>query len=566
MKKHGILVMFLSSIILLNSCELLDDSLADKDLIIQEPITTNTTWKADKVYVVKGEVNIDNAVLTIEPGATIRFESGASLEVGWAGAAAIIANGTAEKPIVFTSIASNPVSGSWNGIVIYSHFTQNSSFTNCEFSYGGTNDKGILHIAGAHIVFNNNTLHHSKTVGISFYDDESYFESMTNNTFHDCGTHAIKMSAAKIHTIGTGNTFTMGSGYGIYVYSDAVAGTITWKNLNVPYYFNGETDIDNATLTIEPGTIFKFDINGGLYFGWAGSTTLFANGTSTMPIVFTSNASAPTAGAWKGLYFYEHNLQNTSMTYCDINYAGKTNEQAIELSYTKLTFSNNIVHNSAGLGIKAYGESSFVAMQSNTISNCATHAIEISAESIHTLGTGNAITCNTGYGILVTGGNLEIASATWKKHTVPYIINAEVGIHSNLTIEAGTILQFATNGSMYFGWSTNAQLNAIGTANSPIIFTSSVSSPAAGAWKGIEFYTNTSTNTVLDYCKFLYAGKGTDNTRAAVTLNYVNGITIKNCEFKDSNGYAIYRYNSSLSANSTGNTFTNCVLGQIGSN
>jgi hypothetical protein len=61
------------------------------------------------------------AVLTIEPGVTMRFAAGGLLTVHYSqtdspAQGALIAVGTADKPIVFTSLAATPAAGDWEGI------------------------------------------------------------------------------------------------------------------------------------------------------------------------------------------------------------------------------------------------------------------------------------------------------------------------------------------------------------------------------------------------------------------------------------------------------------------
>ena len=76
-------------------------------------ITKDTTLYAKDVNYLSGIVYITKGVtLTIEEGATVRGKSGldvASLVI--TRGAKIIAKGTAEKPIVFTSASQNPQSG-----------------------------------------------------------------------------------------------------------------------------------------------------------------------------------------------------------------------------------------------------------------------------------------------------------------------------------------------------------------------------------------------------------------------------------------------------------------------
>jgi len=559
--KHFFFLLIASA--LLVSCTEDTETIVEK--IVDTDISTNTTWVAGDTYIIQGDINIDNSILTIQPGTTIKFDAGASLSIGYYGAATIIANGTSDKPIIFSSTAASPTAGAWEGIFLYGYNSANSSFKFCQIKYAGTNDYGAINIDGTSCTFSNNTIQYAKKLGVRFVDADAFCSEMNNNTISDNGGHAIRIAAAQVDKIGTGNTFTLSDNFGVNVWGTTVSGTVTWKNLDKPYYIEGDIMVDNASLTIEPGTILKFDVTSSFSLGYYNTATLIANGTTTSNIVFTSSAISPTAGAWDGIYFYSHNQTNSSMTYCEVAYAGKTNNQAINVDNTSLTFTNNNVHHSSGFGIDLETDGSFVAMNNNTINNCANHAIQINTKYLHTLGTGNTITSAEGFGIYLTDGTVD-AVATWRKQTVPVYINNEIDIENTLTIEAGSIFKFGASGSIFIGYYNVAQVNAIGTSANPIVFTAISTTPAAGAWEGITFYSNTSSNTTLDYCEFRYAGKGTTATRAAVYLDRVPSMTIKNCKFMDSNGWGIYKYSTTLSAESINNTFTNCSLGQMGTN
>jgi hypothetical protein len=118
-------------------------------------INATTTLTADKVWTLKGYVYVtDGAKLIIQPGTTIVSdiaEKGAlCIERG----AQIIAEGTATKPIVFTSGRANgeKAPGDWGGIVILGRAkTNRTSEPTIEGGigrpYGGTNDldnSGVL--------------------------------------------------------------------------------------------------------------------------------------------------------------------------------------------------------------------------------------------------------------------------------------------------------------------------------------------------------------------------------------------------------------------------------------
>jgi hypothetical protein len=87
----------------------------------ESAITTNTTWTASNKYLLKGFVYVrSGATLTIEPGTIIRGDKDTKGTLIIEPGAKIMAMGTAEKPIVFTS---NQPKGSrnygdWGGVVL----------------------------------------------------------------------------------------------------------------------------------------------------------------------------------------------------------------------------------------------------------------------------------------------------------------------------------------------------------------------------------------------------------------------------------------------------------------
>src|SRR3990172_9818432 len=82
-------------------------------------ITSSETWTlANSPHIVTGTVDVRNgATLTIEPGCQVKFDSGKGLYIGLYGAATLNATGTSANPITFTSNASTPAPGNWQGIV-----------------------------------------------------------------------------------------------------------------------------------------------------------------------------------------------------------------------------------------------------------------------------------------------------------------------------------------------------------------------------------------------------------------------------------------------------------------
>ncbi len=104
------------------------------DTPVTNNITTNTTWTvAGSPYIIQtGTVFIQSgAVLTIEPGVTVKFQDASRLEVD---DGQLIAIGTSAQPITFTAQNTNPVRGIWQSIQF--NATKSSTIENALIEYG----------------------------------------------------------------------------------------------------------------------------------------------------------------------------------------------------------------------------------------------------------------------------------------------------------------------------------------------------------------------------------------------------------------------------------------------
>ncbi len=100
-----------------------------ENTILEGRITANRTLKADYTYKLRGLVYVTNgAILTIEPGTKIVGETGKNGGLIITRSCKIIADGTVDKPIVFTSEAATPQRGDWAGVVLLGNAPTNSSF------------------------------------------------------------------------------------------------------------------------------------------------------------------------------------------------------------------------------------------------------------------------------------------------------------------------------------------------------------------------------------------------------------------------------------------------------
>ena len=100
-----------------------------ENTILEGRIIENRTLKAQFTYKLRGLVYVTNgAVLTIEPGTKIVGETGKNGGLIICRSAKIVADGTVDKPIVFTSEAATPAPGDWAGLVLLGNAPTNSTF------------------------------------------------------------------------------------------------------------------------------------------------------------------------------------------------------------------------------------------------------------------------------------------------------------------------------------------------------------------------------------------------------------------------------------------------------
>jgi hypothetical protein len=201
----------------------------------------------------------------------------------------------------------------------------------CVVDYAGSNTNyGSIYMAGtSSIIFTNNIVRNSNSYGI-LLDSGAGFQSFTGNTMNNCVDHLISISTKHLPDLGTPNTFTAAAGKGILISGDVqYSNNVVWKKQTADLYITGgENDVD-GNITIEAGSKLLFINDAYFYFGYYANTTITAVGTSTSRITFTSSATSPAPGSWKGLYFSDFTLSNTGFSYCDFLYSGMSGKPAI---------------------------------------------------------------------------------------------------------------------------------------------------------------------------------------------------------------------------------------------
>ena len=147
--------------------------------VLSGKINADKTLKEGTTYKLRGIVYVvDGATLTIEAGTRIEGEKSTRGALIITRGTKLMANGTKEKPIVFTSDSSTPSAGDWGGIVMLGRAKTNNSFNGAagigEIEGGVNNADGLGLYGGADDADNSGSLQYVRIeyAGYAFLPDK----------------------------------------------------------------------------------------------------------------------------------------------------------------------------------------------------------------------------------------------------------------------------------------------------------------------------------------------------------------------------------------------------------
>ena len=393
----------------------------------------------------------DHSRLTLSPGSVLKFAENTDLQVSWyyRTYGELYAEGTAETPIIFTSI--NGEVGGWNGIVFNGESddfvgvssslkhciiengnernlylgatTQPSVIENCVFS--NANGYGLqFSDCGNGITVNNCQFQNNGNYGMCFYNCGDGI-TVSDCLFQNNGNHGMYFNNAYYVHEFENLTFTGNLHDGIAMGGGDISVDRTWSpydyhilgSIGVGRYYSNTPD--HSRLTLSPGTVLKFAENTDLHVSWYYRTygELYAEGTVEAPIIFTSINGE--VGGWNGIVFNDESDNfsdaSSSLKYCVIE---KGNEYNLSIGGTSLPeIENSIFQKSNGYGIKI-GNVYNRTIKNSTIKNNASHGIYIVETTPFTLGGSPEYTCsiygNGGYAVYQNGGsNIDMTYNFW---------------------------------------------------------------------------------------------------------------------------------------------------------
>lgn len=449
-------------------------------------------------YLVTRNIEV-SAAMTLLPGTVLQFQTSSGLRV--AGFGSLRAEGSAVNPITFTSASGNP--NDWRGVGIFSNsaanaldhvIIENAGITWTTINGGNATNLYLGQFGRAAIT--NSTFRRAGNAGVGLYveDQTGQLTAFFENTFDANTGAAMRVAAQQLGMIGPGNTFGMNALAGAAHIRVASAADITasarWRAADVPYRFAGNHVLvdPGAVITIEAGARLEFESSAGMRVN-AGA--LRALGASDAPVTFTSASGNP--DGWRGLGIASSSelnelrfvaMANAGATWSVINDGNSTNLYLgpdARVSITDSTFAS-----SGGHGIVLGGERARLGeFERNAFDGNASSPLRLYGNQLTMIGEDNVFRPNAPFGsrfVEVLGATVQ-SDQLWRALDVPYRFVENVFVNdpdATVTVAAGATLEF-TNAA---GLRVNAgALQAVGTADAGITFTSSTGNP--GGWRGL---------------------------------------------------------------------------------
>lgn len=366
MKKMG--VSLVAMVVLLSFG--LQSAIADTE--VSGNITSDTTWTVEgSPYIVVGTVEVASiATLTIEPGVTVRFNDGLSLNIG----GELIAKGSVTDSILFTSNSAAPNPGNWGSIKFVDSSIDaildslGNYIGGCVIEYCRIENGGGIHCDYASPFIGHNTVTGNFTSGDGgIYCWESS-PTIANNTISGNsapgggGICCDKSSPTITNNTISGNSAGLIGGGGIYCFESSpiiTGNTITWNSAG---RIGGGICCWKSTPAIANNIIAgnSAGYNGGGICCWKSSPTITNN--------TIGGNSAGYSGGGIGCRESSPTITGDTITWNSAGHIG-----GIICDKSSPTIANNIMAgNSAGYsgdGICCYGKGSSPTINYNNLLN-----------------------------------------------------------------------------------------------------------------------------------------------------------------------------------------------------
>lgn len=550
------------------------------------------TWlAAESPHFIKGDFLVEgktSPVLTIEAGAKLYFEKGASIRIGKYAPGGIEVKGNATKKVLFTADSTSPQPGFWQGIHFYDQTLANASVIEgaiIEYAGGdGEWDGAIMADSETPvaITLKDVEIRNSSCVALNLLTnarlskDSTGLKITNTKAKNGIGGYPIQVTALASNSLPIGE-YKDNDINAVHVWRDhQIKQDTTWKNIGIPYAIPADTRLEisnhNAPkFTIEPGTIVVLGKGSSIAVAnWEQFGTIIADAGKTLDkaaldtglknwqnwvqnpktnvpdtnkaIVFAPWSKSPAPGAWNGITLGKGAGKGSVLNGVVVAYGGGANNDwsaaiyaAADESEVAFALTNSLIKSSGTTAVQL--ESANVKFSScvNNYFEDNTNALRIPANAVTTVDLNNHFGPEDFVSIWNDGA--VKTTQTWRKFAVPYYVECSIEVGGSgrtgvtLTIEPGVELMFAPDCMLVVGTYNSGTLKAVGTADQVITFTS------LGNWRGLEFGEHALKGSALEYTVI-------ENADTGVTVYPEMGKFIKNTIIRGCTGVGINNYSS----------------------
>ncbi|TMV47301.1 copper amine oxidase N-terminal domain-containing protein [Paenibacillus mesophilus] len=337
-------------------------------------------------HFVKGDFIVagkDSPVLTIEAGAVVRFENGASISVGTTAPGGFVIEGKENNPATLTADTAGAQPGFWQGVRYYEQTVKGKAYMeHARIEYAGgpfgavavESEAQAIELKLLDVEIKNSLYTGLYLQGNSrLAKDSGKVRIIGTKSSEDGGGTPIITGISGTHNLPDGE-YKGNESDAILIESTNSIETITsntiWRNIGIPYQAARSLTVDGPAapvLTIEPGVVIMWNADTGLYVGGRERGGLVAVGSKDKPVQFTSDLGR--AGAWEGIHFGNSAVgKNVKLQHTVIEYAKRGVYFSADLGPA---IKDSAIRNNKEYGVVTYGEkgTNFLSGLGNTFVN-----------------------------------------------------------------------------------------------------------------------------------------------------------------------------------------------------
>jgi hypothetical protein len=306
-----------------------------------------------------------------------------------------------------------------------------------------------------------------------------------------------------------------------------------------PYTLTRTLSVEGWELTIEPGVEIQVDADQRIEVGYNAAGRLLARGTAEKPIRFVSRGRKE-PGAWRGIVLFDR-AGGSVLEHVVLEHAGRDNGSALENRAAEVRVKNVRFVGVKGRAFQEEGPGArTVEFADNDLTGAGGEPVLARLRFENTEGLrGNTWPAQA---VVQLEGDIQ-RDLQVPNPGVPYRVRQPVSIEArdengtaSVKVAPGVVFQMNEDVQWTIGYSRHGHLEAVGTAEQPIVFTG-FGDAKAGEWKGLTFYDKARAPT-LEHVRFEHGGR---KENATLRYNGTRGLgKLTHVTVRKSAGHAVW--------------------------